>query len=43
VSFPVGVNPISVAIADFNGDRATDMAVVCQITNNVVVLLNAGQ
>jgi hypothetical protein len=43
VSFPVGVNPISVAIADFDRDRATDMAVVCQITNNVVVLLNTGQ
>jgi hypothetical protein len=31
-----------VAIADFNRDKATDMAVVGQIPNNVVVLLNTG-
>jgi hypothetical protein len=40
VPFPVGANPISVAVADFNRDKATDLAVVNQIPNNVSVLLN---
>jgi VCBS repeat protein len=43
VSFPVGTNPISVAIADFNRDKSVDMAVVSQIPNNISVLLNTGQ
>ena len=42
VSFPVGANPISVVVADFNRDKATDLAVVSQIPNNVSVLLNTG-
>src|SRR5215471_2225670 len=42
VSFPVGANPISVVVADFNHDKATDMAVVSQIPDNVSVLLNTG-
>jgi hypothetical protein len=37
-----GSNPYSVAVADVNGDNIPDIVVANQVTNNVGVLINAG-
>ncbi|HWP31200.1 MAG TPA: VCBS repeat-containing protein [Fimbriimonadales bacterium] len=42
VTYPVGVNPESVAIADFNGDGFKDLAVANNNSDNVSILLNQG-
>jgi hypothetical protein len=44
VTFPVGTNPQSVAVADFNGDNKDDLAVVANQggNQNLGVLLNLG-
>jgi hypothetical protein len=38
--FPVGTEPSSVEVADFNGDGKPDLAVADHKSNNVTVLLN---
>jgi hypothetical protein len=38
--FPTGVDPVSAAVGDFNGDGEPDLAVVNQGSNSVAVLLN---
>lgn len=40
--FPVGTNPSSLAVADFNGDGNLDIAVANNRSNNVTVLLGDG-
>jgi hypothetical protein len=39
-TFPTGINPISVAVGDFNGDGKPDLAVANSGSNSVSVLLN---
>ena len=39
---PVSGNPSAVAVGDFNGDLKNDLAVANQTSNNVAVLLGAG-
>jgi len=41
-TYPVGANPESVAIADFNGDGAKDLAVANNNSDSVSILLNQG-
>jgi hypothetical protein len=41
VSFAVGKHPISVAVADFNGDGRPDLVVANADSNTVTILLNA--
>jgi uncharacterized protein (TIGR03437 family) len=38
--FAVGTAPVSLAVADFNGDGAMDLAIANKDSNNVTVLLN---
>jgi hypothetical protein len=38
--FPVGVEPLSVALGDLNGDGRVDLAVANGVGNSVSVLLN---
>jgi hypothetical protein len=38
--FPTGNGPLSAAVGDFNGDGASDLAIVNQFSNSVSVLLN---
>src|SRR5882672_6162276 len=40
-TFTVGANPVSVAVADFNGDGRPDVAVANSSSNTVSVLLDA--
>jgi hypothetical protein len=40
--FPVGIEPYSVSVGDFNGDGMPDLAVANSGSNNVSVLLNNG-
>src|SRR5947208_1964268 len=40
--FPVGANPITIAVGDFNGDGVPDLAVANEGSNNVAVLLGNG-
>lgn len=40
--FPVGNNPVSQAVGDFNGDGHADLAVINQNSNTVSVLLGNG-
>jgi uncharacterized repeat protein (TIGR01451 family) len=42
VSYPVGVNPYSVAVGDFNGDGKADLVVANNGSNNVSVLMGNG-
>jgi hypothetical protein len=42
VSYPTGLNSISVALGDFNGDGIPDLAVANAGSNNVSVLLGRG-
>ncbi len=42
VDFPVGPQPTSVAVGDFNGDGKLDLAVANQGSNNVSILLGNG-
>jgi hypothetical protein len=42
VDFPVGHNPVSVAVGDFNGDGNEDIVTANQGANNVSVLLGNG-
>jgi hypothetical protein len=42
VDYPVGTSPEGVAIADFNGDGANDMAVTGDTPDRVSILLNSG-
>ena len=42
VDYDVASQPYSVAIADFNGDRKADLAVVNASANNVSILLGIG-
>jgi len=41
-SYPVGTDPTSVAVGDFNGDGKPDVAVVNMGSNNVSILLGKG-
>src|SRR5439155_1678058 len=41
-NFSAGTNPISVAVADFNGDGKVDLAVVNAASTNVSILLGTG-
>jgi hypothetical protein len=41
-AFPVGNNPVSQAVGDFNGDGHADLAVINQNSNTVSVLLGNG-
>src|SRR5437667_1449302 len=41
-NFPVGSNPFSVAVGDFNGDGRLDLAVANQGSNTVSILLGTG-
>ena len=41
-TYPVGVEPSSVALGDFNGDQAPDIAVVNEASRTVGILLNDG-
>ena len=41
-SFPVGTNPTNLALADFNNDTKTDIAVTNQVSNDVSILLGIG-
>jgi len=40
--FPVGLQPVAMATADFNGDLLPDLAIANSGSNNVTVLLNNG-
>lgn len=40
--FAAGVNPVSVAVADFNGDGNADLAVVNPNSNGFSILLGNG-
>src|SRR5436190_18980822 len=40
--FPVGTNPITIAVGDFNGDGVPDLAVADEGSNNVAVLIGNG-
>src|SRR5580700_5042509 len=40
--WPVGTNPVSIAVADFNGDGKLDMAVSDETDSQISVLLNNG-
>lgn len=42
VSYPIGGNPQSVAVGDFNGDGLPDVVVTTSDTNNFSVLLGSG-
>jgi alpha-tubulin suppressor-like RCC1 family protein len=42
VNYAVGNSPNSIAVADFNGDGVADIAVSCQFSNMVSVLLGNG-
>src|SRR5438874_9946074 len=42
VNYPVGTNPYSVAVGDFNGDGRLDLAVANEGDNNVGILLGNG-
>ena len=42
VTYAVGNGPISVAVADFNGDKKLDLVVVNETDNNVSILLGNG-
>jgi hypothetical protein len=42
VSYPVGSEPFSVAVGDFNGDGYPDLAVANALSGKVSVLLNSG-
>jgi FG-GAP-like repeat len=41
-NFPVGTQPPSAAVGDFNGDGHSDLAVANENSNNVSILLGAG-
>lgn len=41
-SFPTGLSPTNVAVADFNNDTKPDLAVTNQVTNDISVLLGNG-
>src|SRR5579883_3121059 len=41
-TFPVGNNPVSQAVGDFNSDGHADLAVINQNSNTVSVLLGSG-
>lgn len=41
-SYPTGVSPTNVAVADFNNDSKPDLAVTNQVSNDVSVLLGNG-
>jgi hypothetical protein len=41
-SFPVGTQPVALAVGDFNGDLKSDLAVVNQGSDNVSILLGNG-
>ncbi len=41
-SFPVGINPTNVAVADYNNDGKADLAVTNQVSNDVSILLGNG-
>src|SRR5262249_53494390 len=41
-NFPVGLGPVAVVTADFNGDSKLDLAVANQILNTVSLLLGDG-
>lgn len=41
-SVPTGVNPTNMALADYNGDGKTDVAVTNQVSNNLSILLGNG-
>ncbi len=41
-SFPTGINPTNLAIADFNNDDNADLAVTNQVSNDVSILLGDG-
>ena len=40
--YPVGTDPVSVAVGDFNGDGRPDLAIANKNSNNVTVLLGTG-
>src|SRR5204863_4611868 len=40
--FPVGTNPITIAVGDFNGDGVPDLAVADEGSNSVAVLIGNG-
>ena len=40
--FPVGTDPVSVAVGDFNGDGKPDLAVANGVSNTITVLLGTG-
>jgi 16S rRNA G1207 methylase RsmC len=40
VGFGVGIGPISIAVADFNGDGKPDMAIANARSANLSVLIN---
>src|SRR5437667_4319808 len=42
VSYPVGMSPAGIAIADFNGDGKPDIAVANYGSANVSILLGSG-
>src|SRR5437870_4893944 len=42
VSYPVGMSPVGIAIADFNGDGKPDIAVANSGSGNVSILLGNG-
>ncbi len=41
-SYPVGTSPSVIVVGDFNGDGKPDLAVASLGSNNVSVLINAG-
>src|SRR4051812_48896439 len=42
ISYPVGADPLSVAVGDFNGDSNPDLAVANVSSNDVSILLGNG-
>ncbi|MFN6962465.1 MAG: FG-GAP repeat domain-containing protein [Pyrinomonadaceae bacterium] len=41
-NFGVGINPTGVAVADFNGDGSTDLAVTNQVSGDVSIMMGNG-